>query len=76
MSEREEQLFRRLPVATVVAHEEVLAMIKHRQLSSRGIGWIDAHLLASALAGSARLWSADKDLANAATKVGAAFRVS
>ena len=32
----------------------------------RGIGWVDAHLLASALLSSAALWSMDGKLAAAA----------
>ena len=74
MSAREEELFERLPAAPIVAEEEVLAMVKRRRLARRGIGWVDAHLLASALAFSAVLWSADKDLASAAADLDAAFR--
>jgi predicted nucleic acid-binding protein len=73
LSEREEELFRRLPAARTVADEEVLAMVKRRALTRRGIGWVDAHLLASALASSVVLWSADKKLAAAAQDLGAAF---
>jgi hypothetical protein len=74
LSSREEELFGRLPVAVRVADEEVLAMVKHRRLTRRGIGWTDAHLLASALASTAVLWSADKELASAATDLEAGFR--
>jgi predicted nucleic acid-binding protein len=73
MSSREEDLFRRLPPAPRLADEEVLAMVKRRRLARRGIGWIDAHLLASALTSSAVLWSADKDLTAAAKELDAAF---
>lgn len=38
----------------------------------RGIGWIDAHLLASALVGRLRLWTTDPSLATAAKKLGIA----
>lgn len=73
LSAREEGLIGRLPLATVLAHEEVLDFVKRRKLARRGIGWIDAHLLASALASSAALWSADAPLASAAAELGAAF---
>jgi hypothetical protein len=76
MADREEALVRRLPVARRIADEEVLAMVKQRHLASRRIGWIDAHLLASALASSAVLWSADKHLSSAAEDVRAVFRAS
>jgi predicted nucleic acid-binding protein len=73
MSGREEELFRRLPAAPRLDDEEVLAMVKRRRLARRGIGWVDAHLLASALVSSAVVWSADKDLAAAAQDLDAAF---
>jgi predicted nucleic acid-binding protein len=74
LSTKEEDLFQRLPAAQRLSDDEVLAMVKHRRLTRRGIGWIDAHLLASALASSAVLWSADKDLASAAVVLDAGFR--
>ena len=73
MSSREEELFGRLPRATRLTDEEVLDMVKRRRLARRGVGWIDAHLLASALTSSAVLWSVDKDLAAAAKDLHAAF---
>jgi predicted nucleic acid-binding protein len=36
----------------------------------RGSGWIDAHLLASALKGRVSLWTADPRLAAIATQMG------
>jgi predicted nucleic acid-binding protein len=74
LSAREEELFGRLPGAGVVPHEEVLAFVRRRRLVRRGIGWVDAHLLASALVSSAVLWSADADLSAAAADLGVAFR--
>ena len=73
LSAREESLFARLPSATVLAHEDVLEFVKRRKLARRAIGWIDAHLLASALASSAALWSADGHLSAAAAEVGVRF---
>jgi predicted nucleic acid-binding protein len=73
LSAREEGLFARLPQASVLAHEEVLDFVRRRRLGRRGIGWIDAHLLASALASSAALWSADGPLRSAAAELGAGF---
>jgi len=73
LSAREEGLFARLPQATVLAHDEVLDFVKRRRLARCGIGWIDAHLLASALASSAALWSADVPLSSAAAELGADF---
>lgn len=76
LSTREEGLFARLPVAAVVPHEEVLDFVRRRRLARRGIGWVDAHLLASALTSSALLWSIDSDLAAAAAGLDAGFRAA
>lgn len=73
LSAREESLFARLPCATLLAHEEVLEFVRRRRLARSGIGWIDAHLLASALASAAALWSADGPLSSAAAELGAGF---
>ncbi len=73
LSIRQEDLFGRLPSAKVVSHDEVLGMVRRRRLMMRGIGWVDAHLLASALISSARLWSLDRDLAAVAAASSADF---
>src|SRR5688572_2075783 len=54
-----EQMYR----APVVPHDDVVAFARDRRLHGRGIGWIDAHLLASALVGRLRLWTIDPALA-------------
>lgn len=52
-----------LPQALVATDTEVLDFIERRSLMGRGIGYIDAHLLAAvAIDGSASLWSLDKRL--------------
>lgn len=52
-----------LPAATAASDTEVLHFVQERQLSGRGIGWVDAHLLASARLSRASLWTLDKRLA-------------
>lgn len=74
LSTREEELFARLPRAALAPHEEVLDLVRRRRLIRRGIGWVDAHLLASALVSSAALWSTDADLAAAAADLDVHFR--
>ncbi len=74
LSPREEKLFARLPDAAVVAHEEVLDFVRRRRLTRRGIGWVDAHLLASTLTSSAVLWSIDADLRLAAADLAVGFQ--
>jgi hypothetical protein len=73
LSPREEELFVRLPSAGTVPHEEVLGFVRRRRLMRHGIGWVDAHLLASTLVCSARLWSVDGDLSAAAADLGVDF---
>ncbi len=59
--------------APIVPHAEVSAFVRARRLHGRGIGWIDAHLLASALVSGARLWTADQPLAAVARDLGAHY---
>ena len=51
-----------LPRVDLAQHSEVLELVETRKLSGQGIGWIDAHLLASALLSGTPLWTADKRL--------------
>ena len=63
-----------LPQATVAQDEEVLHFITQRSLFARGIGYIDAHLLASAhLTPGVLLWTRDQRLALAAHHLSVAF---
>jgi predicted nucleic acid-binding protein len=59
--------------APLVPHVEVVTFVRDRRLHGRGIGWIDAHLLASALTGRLRLWSTDPALATAARELGIGY---
>ena len=59
--------------APAVPHAEVVEFVRHRKLHGRGIGWVDAHLLASAVVGRRRLWTADPRLAQAAKELGVAY---
>jgi len=56
--------------ATVAAHEEVVGMIESLELFGRGLGWIDAHLIASALVSGTSLYTHDKALIAAASELG------
>ncbi len=61
--------------APVVSHDEVVSFVRHRRLHGRGIGWVDAHLLASALVGHLTLWTTDPRLAALAKDLGIAYDV-
>jgi predicted nucleic acid-binding protein len=60
---------KRLPQALVASHEEVLRLIEERRLSGTGLGWVDVHLLASALLTGCRLWTLDRRLRHAAEEL-------
>ena len=49
--------------APAVSHADVVEFVQSRRLHGRGIGWIDAHLLASTLVGRLKLWTTDPRLA-------------
>ena len=64
-------LLRELPQSREATHAEVMAMVDARSLAGRGIGIIDAHLLASALlTPGTRLWTRDRRLDRVATELG------
>jgi hypothetical protein len=58
-----------LPAATRASDAEVMRLVYDRRLWGRGLGWIDMHLLASALLSHCRLWTLDKPLATAASEL-------
>ena len=51
-----------LPISEVASHEEAMYLFTDRKLSGEGIGWIDVHLLASALLSNCTIWTKDKTL--------------
>jgi len=62
----------RLPRVRSANDAEVRHLIEERALAGGGIGWVDAGLLASALADGARLWTSDRRLEAAAAVLGLA----
>ena len=54
--------------ANPVPHGDVVVFVRERRLHGQGAGWIDVHLLASAIVGRYRLWTADPRLAALAEK--------
>jgi predicted nucleic acid-binding protein len=55
-------LLNELPQVAVAEHQEVLRLIEDRKLFGKGIGLIDAHLIASALISKVELLTMDKPL--------------
>lgn len=58
-----------LPSAVAATQQEVLRLVESRKLWGLGIGWIDAHLVASALLSNCQLWTLDGKLVRAAAAV-------
>ena len=59
--------------APIVPHGDVVGFVRARRLHGRGVGWIDAHLLASALVGRLKLWTIDPALAALARQMGISY---
>ena len=66
-------LLAKLPAARIVRHEDALAMVQRRALFERGIGWVDVHLVASALVDRWPLWTLDRRLGAVARDLKAAW---
>ena len=62
-------LLKALPEVPIAEHEEVLTFVSERRLAGRGLGWIDMHLLASALLANCAVWTSDKALGAAAIEL-------
>jgi len=77
LENREEilNLLAALPEVQVAEHSEVLHTLHSYKLYGKGLGWIDSHLLASALLSDCDLWTLDKPLRSAAKQLGISFKV-
>jgi len=65
-----------LPPARLAETDEVLSLIERASLFGSGIGYVDAHLVASVrLTKGASLWTRDKRLAAVAERLSVAARV-
>jgi predicted nucleic acid-binding protein len=64
------ELLQALPLAKLAEHDEVLHLLRDRGLFGRGLGWVDAHLLASAMLTEVPIWTLDKSLGEVAIMVG------
>jgi len=70
-------LLQNLPMAIIATDDESLLYIEKNELMGRGIGYIDAHLLAAvALTGATGLWTRNKRLHSIAELLGKAWKES
>lgn len=60
---------------SIVPHRDVVTFVHDRNLYGRGVGWIDIHLLASAIVEQMKLWTADPRFACIAKELGAAYEL-
>jgi len=56
------RLLQELPEACVAEHDEVLRLVESRRIWGHGVGWVDVHLLASALLSRSTIWTLDRQL--------------
>lgn len=59
-----------LPMTILAEDEEVLGFIENNQLMGKGLGYIDVHLIASAVLTDVPLWTFDKTLEKFTKKIG------
>jgi len=55
-----------LPMSIEADHDEVLSFIENNRLMGKGIGYVDAQLVASAVLTGVPIWTLDKKLAQVA----------
>lgn len=69
------ELLEAMPLAEAALHEEVMRLIADHDLYGSGIGYVDAHLLASAkLTLGSQVWTRDRRLAAACNRFGVSFQ--
>ena len=55
-----------LPMSVEAEHEEVSSFIENNRLMGKDMGYVDVHLIASAILTGVPIWTLDKKLAQAA----------
>ena len=63
-------LLHELTMAVQIDHEEILSFIDKHRLMGKGLGYIDIHLLASAMLTQTALWTLDKRLDSVSSMIG------
>ena len=66
-------LLQSLPRLSAATEDETLFFIEQQYLMGRGIGYIDAHLLAAAVIRGVQIWTKDKRLMVIAERTGWAY---
>jgi predicted nucleic acid-binding protein len=66
-------LMQSLPMLDAVEHEELLIFIEHNKMMGKGLGFVDVHLLAAATLAGVPLWTQDRKLKQACSRLGIDF---
>lgn len=66
-------MYEQMHQARTLSHRDVVTFVRDRRLHGRGVGWIDLHLLASAIVGRMTLWTADPRFTLLAKDLGVAY---
>jgi predicted nucleic acid-binding protein len=66
-------LLQTLPMAISAEHEEVMQFIENHRLMGAGLGYLDVHLLSSAILTKVPLWTLDKTLSQISSTLGSAY---
>lgn len=62
-------LLSELPSTDLLDHSEIMEFIENRKIMNKGIGYIDVHLLGSALVSNTPIWTLDKALKKIANQL-------
>jgi predicted nucleic acid-binding protein len=65
-----------LTQVVLASDEEVMTFLERHRLYGRGVGWVDLHLLASAILTNCPFWTVDRALSKIAIELDVAFTPS
>ncbi|MFC1884285.1 type II toxin-antitoxin system VapC family toxin [Thermodesulfobacteriota bacterium] len=58
-----------LPSTDILDHQDIMEFIEYRKIMNKGLGYVDVHLLGSALVSETSLWTFDKALRKIANQL-------
>lgn len=62
------------PRAMHASHDEAMLFVRRHRLEAAGVGWVDVHLLASAVLSGASVWTMDRRMGMVARAIGVAHK--
>ncbi len=66
-------LLQALPMTDHAEHEDVMQFIENYKLMGKGLGYVDMHLIASAILSKVPIWTFDKKLQNVSSILGLGY---